>query len=87
MQLLGFIIRIYHDARSPERQIKCVSVRACKSMCVCVLPNHPSHFDLVVCSFSGRNHFESLWHPRVFSDVFRDFTQLRHKCQVNASSF
>ena len=26
MHLVGFIIRIYHDARSPERQIKIVVV-------------------------------------------------------------
>ena len=25
MQLVGFIIKIYHDARSPERQIKIIS--------------------------------------------------------------
>jgi len=27
MHLVGFIIRIYHDARSPERQIRCTVCR------------------------------------------------------------
>ena len=29
VHLVGFIIRIYHDARSPERQIHCINVSCC----------------------------------------------------------
>ena len=34
MHLIGFIIRIYHDARSPERQIK---KKMCFDSCVDIL--------------------------------------------------
>ena len=32
MHLIGFIIRIYHDARSPERQMFCCSY--CPGLCL-----------------------------------------------------
>ena len=36
MHLVGFIIRIYHDARSPKRQIRFFIVCVCVCVSVCL---------------------------------------------------
>jgi len=77
--LVGFIIRIFHDARSPERQ---------KQQCSSFVINTFQQSQSIALSSALRislKHFESNWVKRCFNYTSTNFSQESNTCAVSTS--